>query len=157
MTGPHIVFGAGGIGSTPDSFTFTWDTPDKVASLLVLLKSLGLKELDSAAAYPPTNPWNANALLGSAGAGAAGSGFAIHDKVIPNFDVSTGQFAESLTDARIAASIEKSLDLLRVAKVPLLYSHTPDKHTPLEETARAFDRQHKLGKFDKVSRGVLIG
>ena len=45
----NLVFGAGGIGTTPDSFTFTWGTPDSVSSLLEALKRLDILELDSAA------------------------------------------------------------------------------------------------------------
>ena len=53
---PHLLFGAGGIGTTATSFTFTWDTPEKVAALLEELRRLGICELDSAASYPPSNP-----------------------------------------------------------------------------------------------------
>ncbi|KXJ93413.1 NADP-dependent oxidoreductase domain-containing protein [Microdochium bolleyi] len=148
MAGPHIVFGAGGIGNAPGSFTFTWDTPEKVTSLLSLLKSLEITELDSAANYPPYNPWNTNTLLGQSQ--AAGAGFSIHDKIIGNINLDTGEFGESLTDTRIGASVDKSQKLLGVDKVDVLYAHMPDAHTPLEETARAFDRLHKLGKFEKL-------
>ncbi|KAH7033554.1 NADP-dependent oxidoreductase domain-containing protein [Microdochium trichocladiopsis] len=148
MAGPHIVFGAGGIGISPGSFTYTFDTPEKVSSLLKVLESLDIKELDSAANYPPKNPWNTNTLLGQAG--AAGKGFEIHDKIRVPYNYETGQVEPSLTEEAMAASTKKSQQLLGVDKVPVLYAHFRDPHTSIEEMARAFDVQHKLGSFDKL-------
>lgn len=136
-----LVFGAGGIGGTEKGFTYTWDTAEKVSSLLDTLEALGLKELDSAASYPPGNPWNTETLLGQSK--AVERGFVIDSKVV-------GARGPMLTDELITASVDKTLQLLDAKKVRTLYAHFSDKHTPIEETAKAFDRQHREGKFERV-------
>ncbi|KAI4144202.1 MAG: hypothetical protein LQ340_006745, partial [Diploschistes diacapsis] len=85
MAPPHIVFGAGSIGTTASSFTYAWDTPESVSSFLSTLSSLNLMELDSAAVYPPGNPGNTEILLGQAK--AVEKGFLIDSKV----DISKGR------------------------------------------------------------------
>lgn len=136
-----LVFGAGGIGGTEKGFTYKWDTAEKVSSLLDTLESLGFKELDSAAAYPPGNPWNTETLLGQSN--AVERGFIVDSKVL-------GVRGPMLTDERIAASVDKTLQLIGAKKVRTLYAHFSDKHTPIEETAKAFDRQYREGKFERV-------
>lgn len=141
MSTPKLLFGAGGIGTTAKSFTFTWDTPGTVSSLLDTLQNLGITELDSAASYPPGNPWNTETLLGQAKAGE--KGFVIDSKVA----VHDGTL---LNEQGISSSIDKSLALLGVSSVHGLYSHMPDLKTPIEETAAAYHKQYLAGKFEKV-------
>lgn len=141
MSTPKLLFGAGSIGTTAKSFTFTWDTPEAVSSLLDALENLGITELDSAAAYPPGNPWNAERLLGQAKAGKRG--FIIDTKVIP--------VGNRLNEQGISFSVDKSLALLGVNGVRVLYSHMPDLKTPIEETAAAYHQQYLAGKFEKVN------
>lgn len=136
-----LVFGAGGIGGTEKGFTYTWDTAEKASSLLNTLEKLGLKELDSAASYPPGNPWNTETLLGQSK--AVERGFVVDSKVL-------GARGPMLTDGQITASVDKTLQLLDAKKVRTLYAHFADKHTPIEETAKAFDRQYREGKFERV-------
>lgn len=136
-----LVFGAGGIGGTEKGFTYTWDTAEKASSLLDTLEKLGLKELDSAASYPPGNPWNTETLLGQTK--AVERGFVVDSKVL-------GARGPMLTDGQIAASVDKTLQLLGAKKIRTLYAHFADKHTPIEETAKAFDRQYREGKFERV-------
>lgn len=136
-----LVFGAGGIGGTEKGFTYTWDTAEKASSLLDTLEKLGLKELDSAASYPPGNPWNTETLLGQTK--AVERGFIVDSKVL-------GARGPMLTDGQIAASVDKTLQLLDAKKLRTLYAHFSDKHTPIEETAKAFDRQYREGKFERV-------
>ena len=138
MSPPTLVFGAGGIGTTADNFTFTWGTPELVSSLLSTLKELGLVELDSAASYPSGNPWNTETLLGQAK--AAEKGFIIDTKI-----------RGSLNDNMIPNSIDKSLSLLGIPRVRTLHAHMPDKTTPIEITAAAFDKEYKAGKFERVT------
>jgi aflatoxin B1 aldehyde reductase len=140
---PHLVFGAGGIGVTEKSFTYTWADPEPVKSLLSVLQKLNVIELDSAASYPPGNPWNTETLLGQAE--AVQGGFIIDSKVL----VRRGE--QSLHDEGIESSIDKTLDLLGSKKVRTLYAHAPDQNTTLEVTAAAFDKQYKAGKFERVS------
>ena len=140
---PHFIFGAGRIGGNARSFTFTWDSPAKVSSLLLILDDLGVKELDSAASYPPTNPGNTETLLGQSG--AASRGFTIDSKIANHTP------DPILDDERIDDSIETTLTRLRVPRVRTLYAHQIDTLTPLEETAAAFDRHYREGKFEQVS------
>ena len=139
---PKIVFGAGGIGTTAKSFTFTFDTPEKVSALLSLLKDLDINELDSAASYPPGNPWNTETLLGLTK--AAEKGFIIDSKVNWSPD------KPFLDDVNIPASLDKTLALLGAPKIRTLYSHLPDLKTPIEETAAAYHKQYLAGKFERV-------
>ena len=139
---PHLVFGAGGIGGTAKSFTFSWDTPEKVNELLSVLQQLDVLELDSAGSYPPGNPWNTETLLGESK--AAEKGFIVDSKVAAHVP------GPKLSDEAIEASIDKTLRLIGAKKVRTLYAHSPDPSTPLEVTAAAFDRQYRAGKFERV-------
>ncbi|CCC07119.1 hypothetical protein SMACR_01143 [Sordaria macrospora] len=139
---PRLIFGAGGIGTTAKSFTFTWDTPEKVSDLLSVLQELNILELDSAAAYPPGNKWNSETLLGQSK--AAEKGFIVDSKV--NAD----RPLPHLDEERINVSIGQTLGLLGADRVRVYYAHAPDPSTPLEEQARAFDLQYKAGKFEKL-------
>ena len=143
MPGVKLIFGAGGIGTTEKSFTYTWDTPEKVSDLLDELKRLGFNQLDSAAAYPPFNPWNTETLLGQAE--AAKKGFQIDSKIL-------GMTKDNrpLSKENIDKSVKKTLELLGVSKIKLMYAHAPDGNTPLEETAAAFHEQYTAGKFEQV-------
>ncbi len=139
---PNLVFGAGGIGTTTKSFTFTWDTPEQVSELLSVLKKLDILELDSAASYPPSNPWNTETLLGQSK--AAENGFIIDSKIAAHIA------GPKLDDVGISKSIAQTLELLGTDKVRSIYSHGPDKETSLEDTAVAFHKQFIAGKFERV-------
>lgn len=135
-----IVFGAGGIGSS--HFAHTWTTPEEVSQLLDVLEQLDIRALDSAATYPPGNPWHTETLLGETK--AAERGFIIDSKAMVERE------GPSLHDAGITSSIDKTLDLLGTKTVRIFYAHVSDPVTPLKETAASFDRQFKEGKFEKV-------
>ncbi|MCJ1310469.1 hypothetical protein MMC25_004133 [Agyrium rufum] len=137
---PNLIFGAGGIGGTPESFTYTWITPEATSSLLDTLKELNVLELDSAASYPPGNAWHTETLLGQAD--AAQKGFITDSKVLVR--------NTRLNREGISSSIDKTLKLLGVGKIRTLYAHTIDTETPHEVTAAAFDQQWKLGKFERL-------
>ena len=55
-----------------------------------------------------------------------------------------------LSEAEIDLSLEKSLELLGVKQVNVLYAHFPDPKTPVEESARAFDKHYRAGLFKEV-------
>lgn len=140
MTSPNLIFGAGGIGHTENSFTFTWETPEAVSELLDKLKALDILELDSSASYPPGNPWHTETLIGKAN--AVEKGFIVDTKVL----IQNG----GLNDKNITSSVDKSLSLLGRGKIRVFYAHLPDPETPLEETAKAMHKQFLAGKFEKV-------
>ncbi|CAK7205256.1 hypothetical protein SEUCBS139899_008023 [Sporothrix eucalyptigena] len=137
---PHLVFGAGSIGTTTEGFTYTWDTPEKVAALLAELHALGITTLDSAAGYPPGNAWNTETLLGASGVLGKDNKFVVDTKVL----VTPGE--AWLAPALIQASLDKSLSLLRVPRVRMLYAHANDGKTPLVEQAAVFDREVRAGR-----------
>jgi aryl-alcohol dehydrogenase-like predicted oxidoreductase len=56
-----------------------------------------------------------------------------------------------LSEENIDSSVKKSLELLGVKQVNVLYSHVPDLKVPIEESARAFDTQYRAGYFKEVS------
>ena len=108
---PTLVFGAGGIGK--GKISHTWVDASQTSSLLDTLSSLGLTELDSAAAYPPGAPWVTEGLLGETK--AAERGFVIDTKIIPR--AANGQRDGSLKEEAIDECFEKSLKLLGVEQV----------------------------------------
>ncbi len=140
---PHLVFGAGGIGTTAKSFTFTFDTTEKVDELLSVLEKLNILELDSAGSYPPGNPEHTETLLGQSK--AAEKGFIIDSKVAVH------RPGPKLDDKGIESSIDRTLELIGAEKVRILYAHAPDRETSLEVTAAAFDKQYREGKFEWAS------
>jgi aflatoxin B1 aldehyde reductase len=150
MPSPKLIFGAGGIGE--GSISHTWTTPEQTNELLQALEELELRQLDSAASYPPGSPWAAETLLGQAN--AAKKGFVIDTKILAfplrGPDPKAKLFAESLTEENIHGSFQKSLELLGVEKVNILYPHCPDPVTPIEESAKALNEEFKAGHFEKV-------
>jgi aflatoxin B1 aldehyde reductase len=151
MPSIDLIFGAGGIGK--GSISHTWTTPETTNELLESLKELGLLQLDSGAAYPPGSPWVTETLLGKSK--AAEKGLAIDSKILPwslirGRDPEAKGGSNSLTEENIDASLKKTLELLGVEKINILYAHTPDPTTPAEESARAFDKHFRAGRFKEV-------
>lgn len=135
----RLIFGAGGIGE--GTITHTWTTSAQTSSLLSVLKELHLTELDSAASSPPGNPRVSERLLGESL--AAAKSFVLDTKIerMPS---------GSLSEKAIDASLKKSLELLGVESVNILFAHFPDPDTPVEESARAFDGHYRAGLFKEV-------
>jgi len=142
----RFVFGAGGIGE--GAITHTWTTGEQTSELLDVLKELELTELDSAASSPPGSPLVSERLLGESR--AAGKEFVIDTK-IERTAISGG-----LSEAAIGSSLEKSLELLGVKQVNILYAHFPDPNTPVEESARAFDKHYRAGLFKEVLPSLTL-
>lgn len=151
MSTPNLIFGAGGIGE--GRISHTWTTPETTLELLDSLEALGLKELDSAASYPPGSPWVTETLLGQTK--AAEKGFVIDTKILPypvarDRDQKAKSGADSLSEENIDASFKKSFELLGVEEVHIMYTHTSDPSTPAEESTRAFDKHVRAGHCEKV-------
>ncbi|KAF8858732.1 putative aldo/keto reductase [Acephala macrosclerotiorum] len=132
-----LIFGAGGIGE--GSISHTWVTGEQTSELLEALKELDLLELDSGASYPPGSPWVTEGLLGESK--AAKKGFVVDTKILAQ---------GGLSEAGIDASVKKSLELLGVHQINILYSHVPDEKVPAEESARAFDKHYRAGHFKQL-------
>lgn len=103
MAAPHLIFGCATIGH---SFT----QASEVSTLLDILKSAGIKRLDTAARYPPTAPGLSQKLLGEAE--AAEKGFAIDTKIKV-----VGSSEGSLTAPAIEESLSGSLASLHLSDV----------------------------------------
>lgn len=110
---PSLIFGGGGIGG--GVISHTWTDAASTRQLLSDLHELGIDRIDSAASYPPGSPWTTEGLLGEADASA---GFAIDSKILVTRETLRG----SLEEVKVAASVERSFELLKVKKVRFLVS-----------------------------------
>ncbi|KAI9805119.1 MAG: hypothetical protein M1825_000953 [Sarcosagium campestre] len=131
MALPSLVFGAGVIGEN-------FKTPESVANLLEELEKAGIKHVDTARAYPPTDPGQSEILLGKV------------EAVKKGFTVDTKIQVGSLSKSAIDSSVSASLADLQVDKVTVLYCHYPDPDTPLEEQAKALNDHYVKGRFEKL-------
>lgn len=153
---PHAIFGAGFLG-------VDFATTPELSTLLNFLKASNVRRIDTARRYPATSPGLSETMLGKTS--AAELGFVIDTKI----NVPLTGPESSLTATAIYASVDESLAalgvesvraehfsavqdiLIDVVKVNVLHCHTPDTKTPMLETALAFDKLFKQGKFKKVS------
>ncbi|KAL1626220.1 hypothetical protein SLS54_003055 [Diplodia seriata] len=138
---PEIIFGGASIGSA-------YTTPEAVTGLLHSLKTLGIRRIDTAARYPPTNPGASEKLLGEAG--AVRDGFTIDSKIL-----SSGDGKGTLTPLAIDKSVYESNSRLKMhettgAHLNILYCHMPDPQTPLEEQADGLHAMHKMGLYEQL-------
>ncbi|KAJ5787631.1 hypothetical protein N7457_002621 [Penicillium paradoxum] len=131
MDPPKYIFGAQGFG-------VAW-TESNVDSLMNSLKQAGISQFDTAALYPATNPGASEDLLGKAKPRNA----IIGTKVLFIGD-------ESLSRENMGNSIRASLDRLKVTKIHTLYSHAPDRKTPISLQAANFDHYYRLGYFERL-------
>jgi aflatoxin B1 aldehyde reductase len=155
----NLIFGAGGIGE--GRISHTWTTPEQTEELLKSLDELGLKQLDSAASYPPGSPWVTETLLGQAK--AARKGFMIDSEIMP-YSLALGfrhpkakSGAESLSEANIDASFKKTFELMGIERVNIMYAHCSDPETLAEESARTFNKHLQAGHCEKVYHNLLTG
>ncbi|KAI0470315.1 Aldo/keto reductase [Xylaria cf. heliscus] len=135
MSPPSIIVGTANWGH--------YVNETQIRSEVSSLKGAGVKQLDSAALYPPTNPGQAETLLGAIG--HEKQGFLIDTKVMY-----MNQGSGTLTESAVESSLEKSLANLKTDKVNILYAQGPDHVTPIPEQAAAFDKQYRKGKFAKL-------
>lgn len=112
-------------------------TPAQLSSILNLLKSHNIHELDTARVYAGGK---SEALLGDCA--PLSHSFAISSKA-PGF--SPG----SLSADKIKANCNASLAALKLRKMDIFYFHGPDRQTPLEEQCRAADELYREGKFER--------
>ncbi|KAH8807419.1 NADP-dependent oxidoreductase domain-containing protein [Xylogone sp. PMI_703] len=126
MTPVKIVFGCGGR---------IWNNDETNAKVLEILKEEGVKDLDSARAYGPSEE--------KLGYREAAKEFIISTKFSGVWD------GKSANREEIQKSIETSLGLIKTSQVDIYYLHAPDRTTPYEETLSAIDELHKQGKFKR--------
>jgi aflatoxin B1 aldehyde reductase len=138
---PQLIFGCGGLGNE-------FIGKEAVAELLQTLKEVGVGRVDTAGLYPPTDIGASQRLLGQAG--AAQLGFTIDTKVL----ISMTGFSGTLEPAKIAKSVEESIDALQFGdgqRINVFYPHAADRATPLKDQAYGFDTQYRKGLFNQVS------
>jgi aflatoxin B1 aldehyde reductase len=131
-----VKISVGMMGSSVASGSPSLATPAQLTSFLNIVKSHGVKELDTARVY---NAGRSEELLGEV---AAFKDFIISTKA-PAF--SPG----SLTESNIISNCEKSLKALQMDKVDIYYLHGPDPKTPFEEQCRAIDTLYRQGSFNR--------
>ncbi|GAP89754.1 putative aldo keto [Rosellinia necatrix] len=137
---PRLMFGGSVLGED-------YISVESVEELLILLQSLGINEIDTAALYPVPNMGESERLLGQLGAVA--KGFVIGTKILVLSKDANG----TLEPAKIRASLDSSRERLRLdstQKVGVLHCHAPDFTTPIKDQAAALDALHREGLFDKL-------
>ena len=133
---PKIVLGAGPFGAESDPLAH-FHTPDKVQSFLNIFREHGYKDIDTARNYSTHAPGTSEPLQGQTDFAS----WAVTDSKI-GF---TGP--GSHTADKIELSIQQSLEALGIDSVNIMYLHSPDRQTPLDETCRAMAAACKAGKF----------
>ncbi|KAJ9659129.1 hypothetical protein H2198_003271 [Neophaeococcomyces mojaviensis] len=126
----------GMMGSSVAKGSASVATLEQVKSFLNVVKSHGVKELDTARVY---NAGRSEELLGEVG---APKDFLVATKA-PGFA------SGSLSEASILSNAEKSFAALKQEEIDLYYIHGPDRDTPLEDTCRAIGKLWKQGRFER--------
>ena len=126
----------GMMGSSVASGSSSLGTPAQVSSFLSVVKSHGIRELDTARVY---NSGRSEELLGEI---SASKDFAVSTKA-PAFAPG------SLTEKKILENCAKSIAALKQDKVDIYYLHGPDRSTSLEEQCRAINTLHQQGRFER--------
>ncbi|KAI0479892.1 Aldo/keto reductase [Xylaria cf. heliscus] len=133
---PSIIAGGGTWGHNVDATEVQRQLAD-------LKNSAGVKQIDTAALYPFSNPTKSETIIGDGLYGQ--NGFLIDTKIMW-FNGGKG----TLTKENIPKSVDESLARLKIEKINVLYAIGPDHETPLEEQAAAFDSVYRQGKFAKL-------
>ena len=121
----HIVFGSFPISHLPT---------EEVSKILPLLKQYGVNEWDTARIYP-----DSESTIGNLG---------ITNEIV--IDTKIRGFEDGcLSRESILESATQSLKELKVESVNILYFHSPDKITAIEESVDAINELYKQGKFKK--------
>jgi len=120
-----VIFGA---------YPFNTYTPQHRVEFLDTLKKYGVTEIDTAAGYPDSEK-----LLGQIG---APKDFTIHTKI-------KAFTPGSLVRGNVVSCALLSLWDLKVDQVDVLFLHSPDSETPIEETLGAIQELYVAGKFKR--------
>ncbi|KAI1381586.1 Aldo/keto reductase [Hypoxylon crocopeplum] len=143
MAQPHpiIFFGTSTFGS---SDVPALQNETNVSQFLDVLRDNGVSQIDTAARYPADNHGGSEKMLGLAKAHA--KGFTINTKVL-----FPGQNSDStLSREAVRKSVANSLKSLGTEKISILYAHTTDGVTPLEEQAEVLNEQYQKGYCEKI-------
>lgn len=139
---PIIFFGTSTFGS---SHVPALQDESVVSQFLDVLHDANISQIDTAARYPPDNHGASERMLGSVK--AYSRGFTINTKVLFPGNSSAG----TLSKEAVRKSVANSLEHLHADKLGILYAHTTDDATPLDEQAEALNEQYQKGVCEKVS------
>ncbi|KAK5080385.1 hypothetical protein LTS08_007683 [Lithohypha guttulata] len=131
---PKVIVGM--MGSSVAKGSSNMSTPEQVKDFLSVVKSHGVKELDTALVY---NDGKSEELLASVD---AQKDFLVSTKA-PGFAPG------SLTEANILSNSAKSHKNLQQDQVDIYYIHGPDKETPLQEQCQAFGKLYQQGRYQR--------
>ncbi|OTB16244.1 hypothetical protein K445DRAFT_317223 [Daldinia sp. EC12] len=138
---PVIYYGTSTFGS---SHVPALQDEANVSKFLEALQEGGISQIDTAARYPPDNHGASERMLGRVK--ASSKGFTINTKVLFAGQSSAG----TLSKEAVRKSVGNSLRILGVEKLGILYAHTADPVTPLEEQAAALNEQYQKGFCEKI-------
>ncbi|KAI1767012.1 Aldo/keto reductase [Hypoxylon sp. FL1150] len=141
QTHPIIFFGTTTFGS---SHVPALQDEAVVSQFLDILRDAHVFQLDTAARYPPDNHGASERMLGRVRAHKRG--FTINTKVLFAGNSSAG----TLSLEAVRRSAANSLEVLHADKLGILYAHTTDNATPLEEQAEALNEQYQKGVCAKI-------
>ncbi|ORY13749.1 aldehyde reductase [Clohesyomyces aquaticus] len=136
----ELVIGAGdwGLKTPQDEEAFT--------TAIRKYKSI-IKTIDTAALHPLSMPGASEKAVGE---GAyANDGFLINTKALFTFE------GGCYTTEGVEKSVTQSLQSLKIPKINVLYTHAPDKKTPVSEQAIAFDKEYQKGHFTSLGAANL--
>ncbi|KAI6087424.1 Aldo/keto reductase [Hypoxylon rubiginosum] len=138
---PIIFFGTSTFGS---SHVPALQDESVVSQFLDVLHDANISQIDTAARYPPDNHGASERMLGSVK--AYSRGFTINTKVLFPGNSSAG----TLSKEAVRKSVANSLEHLHADKLGILYAHTTDDATPLDEQAEALNEQYQKGVCEKI-------
>ncbi|KKY15327.1 putative aldo keto [Phaeomoniella chlamydospora] len=116
--------------------------PATAKDIVEKLLSYGYTNIDTARAYPVGRGGTSELLLGQL-TSSIKSRVSISSKV-------TSFLPGAHRPANLIRSIDASLSALGVSSVDILYLHSPDRSTSLEETLSAMNEAHEAGKFCRL-------
>jgi aflatoxin B1 aldehyde reductase len=137
---PEVAFGCSSFSDVPTlqaSFTNLHDAN----AVLDRFRSKDIKYLDNARGYPLGASGGSKRLLGTLGVGHMA--FIVDTKMV-------SWAPGSHTAGKVSKSIDVSLEALKMSKVHVIYLHSQDWATPVENKWRALEKAYREGKFEKV-------
>ncbi|KAJ5716806.1 Aldo/keto reductase [Penicillium malachiteum] len=109
-----------------------------ISELIDRLATANIKHYDTASLYPLTNPGGSERLLGS----VREPDFVIDSKILFR--------PQALRSDSMKESLDSTLQNLGVQKINVLYAHSPDASTPLQDQAANFDALYRAGLFNDL-------
>ena len=136
MPGLKVLLGTSTFG-VPNT---VFGNDENIIQAVKILKTHGIRHLDSAVAYGPSE-----AVIGRLGLGA-NEDLVIDTKWIGGYSGQPGATSKDQIKQVTAVSLEK----LQVKKVDVFYMHSPDHQTPVEDALAGINEAYKSGAFEHL-------